>query len=146
MKLLQNCVMTQLVCCDNILVGSYCNNVSCIVIIIVVTRKVCRERVLSPLNLISYCNFIFYVATYSSGVVRVLCRDLVFMSRQDILPMAHLFVATKCCCVAIRPLFIVLKSFLGDGKVRRDLVYLCSTYFCVVTLISMWQHQNFSLA
>ena len=38
--------------------GSYCNNVSCIVRISIVTQKVCRDRVLSPLNLISCCSFI----------------------------------------------------------------------------------------
>ena len=38
--------------------GSCCNTVSCIVRIFVATQKVCRDRVLSPLNLISCCSFI----------------------------------------------------------------------------------------
>ena len=40
------------------LFGSCCNDVYCIVSISVATRKVCRNRVLSPLNLISCCSFI----------------------------------------------------------------------------------------
>ena len=40
------------------LFASYCNNVSCIVSISVATRKVCRDRFLSPLNLISCGSFI----------------------------------------------------------------------------------------
>ena len=39
--------------------GSCCNTVSCIVRISVATQKVCRDRFLSPVNLISYFNFIF---------------------------------------------------------------------------------------
>ena len=42
-----NCVMTQFLCRDSISVRSYCNNVSCIVCILVTTRKVYRNRVLS---------------------------------------------------------------------------------------------------
>ena len=38
--------------------GSYCNDVSCIVYISIATRKVCRDRVLSHLNLISCYSFI----------------------------------------------------------------------------------------
>ena len=53
-----NIVTTQFLCRDSIYVGSCCNNVSCIVSIPIVTRKICRDRVLSPLNLISYCSFI----------------------------------------------------------------------------------------
>ena len=45
-------------CQDSISVGSCCNNVSYIVSISVVTRKVCHDRVLSPLILISCCSFI----------------------------------------------------------------------------------------
>ena len=40
------------------LFGSCCNDVSCIVSISIATRKVCHNRVLSPLNLISCCSFI----------------------------------------------------------------------------------------
>ena len=58
-QLLQNCVVTQFLCHDSISVSSCCNNVSYIVNIPVATRKVCRDKVLSPLNLISYCSFIF---------------------------------------------------------------------------------------
>ena len=39
--------------------GSCCNNVSCIVRISVATQKVCRDRVLSPINMVSCCSFIF---------------------------------------------------------------------------------------
>ena len=40
------------------LFGSYCNIVSYIVRISVATKKVCRDIVLYPLNLISCCSFI----------------------------------------------------------------------------------------
>ena len=58
-QLLQNCVATQFLCRDSISVGSCCNNVSCISSIPVVTKKVCCDKVLSPLNPISCCSFIF---------------------------------------------------------------------------------------
>ena len=57
-QLLQIDVATQFLCRDNISVGSCCNNVSFIVSIPIVTKKVCRDKVLSSLNLISCCNFI----------------------------------------------------------------------------------------
>ena len=53
-----NCVATQFLCCDSISVDYCCNNVFCIVCSPIATRKVCRDRVLSPLNLFSCCNFI----------------------------------------------------------------------------------------
>ena len=53
-----NCVATHFLCHDNISIGSYCNNVSCIVCIPVTTKKVYRDRVLSPLNLFSCYSFI----------------------------------------------------------------------------------------
>ena len=58
-QLLQNCVATQFLCRDNISVGSCCNNVSCSVSIPVTIRNVYHDRVLSPLNPISFCSFIF---------------------------------------------------------------------------------------
>ena len=75
--------------------GSCCNTVSCIVKISIATQKVCRNRFLSPLNLISCCSFIlmlrhgllmlslFSVATHFvmsrpdfSSLCWNLCRDI----------------------------------------------------------------------
>ena len=89
-----SCAASSNLCRDSISIGSYCNNVSYIVSIPVTTRKVCSDRVLSPLNLISCCSFLlmlrhsllvlsmFYVAT------QFLCRD------KTSLPCVGIFVAT----------------------------------------------------
>ena len=83
-QLIQIGVTTQFLCRENISVGSCCNNVSCIVSISVETRKVCRDRVLSPLNLISCCSFIlmlrhsFLVLSMFSMATKFLCRDKTF--------------------------------------------------------------------
>ena len=85
------------------LFGSCYNNVSCIVSISVATRKVCRDRVLSPLNLISCCIFILIlrhsllVLSMFAITTKFLCHDRTFlyssyicvatqfiMSRQDL--------------------------------------------------------------
>ena len=67
------------------LFGSYCNNVSCIVSISVTTKKVCRDIVLSTLNLISCCSFILIlrlslmVLLMFSVATQFLCRDRTFL-------------------------------------------------------------------
>ena len=112
-QLLQIGVATQFVCRDNISVGSCCNNVSCIVNIYVATRKVCRNRVLSQLNLISCCNFIlmlrhsllvlsmFSVTTQFLCCDKTFCIQLIFVSRPSLschykisLPCVGIFVVT----------------------------------------------------
>ena len=45
-------------CRDSISFGSCCNNVLCIVSIFVAIKKVCCDRILSPLNPISCCSII----------------------------------------------------------------------------------------
>ena len=94
-QLIQIGVATQFLCHDSISVGSCCNNVSCIVIISVVTRKVCHDKVLSPLNLISCCSFIL-ILRHSLLVLlmfavanQILCRDRTFLSS------AYICVATQ---------------------------------------------------
>ena len=139
MQLLQIGVATQFLYRNNISVGSCCNNVSCIVSISVLTKKVYRNRVLSPLNLISCCSFIwilrhsllvllmFYVATRLFVFSLSLCRYPV-------------------CYVVTRPLLIVLEYLLRHRKVYRNLVYQCLAYLCVTTLRSLSRHRNISSA
>ena len=74
------CAASSNLCHDSISVGSCCNNVSCIVSISVATRKVCRDRVLSPLNLISCCSFISMLR-HCLCDVDVFCHNQFFMSR-----------------------------------------------------------------
>ena len=93
--------------------SSCCNNVSCIVSISIVTRKVCYDRVLSPLNLISYCSFIlilrhsllvllmFAIATQFLFATGLFYIQLIFMSRPCLLchdktslPCVRIFVGT----------------------------------------------------
>ena len=94
------------------LFGSCCNNFSCIVSISIATRKVCRNRLLLPLNLISYCSFILIlrhsllVLLMFAVVTQFLCRDrifciqLIFVSRPSLLcrdktsPCVGIFVTT----------------------------------------------------
>ena len=83
MQLLQIGVANQFLCRDNIsLYGSCCNTVTCIVRISVAAQKVCRDRVLLPLNLISCYNFILMSRP------SLLCRD------QASLPCVGIFVTT----------------------------------------------------
>ena len=112
-KLLQIGVMTLLLCRNSISVGSCCNNVSCIVSISIVTRKVYCDKVLSPLNLISCCNFIlilrhsllvlsmFSVATKFLCCDKNFCIQLIFVFRPSLLcrdktslPCVRIFIAT----------------------------------------------------
>ena len=112
-QLLQIYVATQFLCHDGISFSSCCNNVSCIVSISVMTRKVCRNRVLSPLNLISCCSFLLIlrhsilVLSMCFVATQFLCHDKTFLysahlwvvtqvvtSRQDSLPCVGIFVAT----------------------------------------------------
>ena len=121
------------------LFGSCCNDVSCIVSISVATKKVCRDRVLSSLNLISCYNFIlilrhsFLALSMFSVATQFLCRDRIFslsLCRDPV------------CYLAARPLFLVLKYLSRHRKVYRDLVYQCSAYLCVATLRSLSQHRK----
>ena len=50
-------------CRDSISFLVLVTTLSCIIVILVATQKVYRDRVLSPLSLFPYCSFIFYVAT-----------------------------------------------------------------------------------
>ena len=112
-QLLEIGVGTQFLCRDNISVGSCCNNVSCIVSIFVTTRKVCRDKVLLPLNLISCCNFIlilrhsllvfsmFFVTTMFLCRNKNFCIQLIFVSQPSLLchdktslPCIEIFVGT----------------------------------------------------
>ena len=67
------------------LLGRCCNNVSCVVNILVATRNVCRDRVLSPLNPISCCSFILMlrhrllVLQIFSVVTKFLRRERTFL-------------------------------------------------------------------
>ena len=128
------------------LFGSCCNNVSCIVSISVMTRKVCRDRVLSPLNMISCCSFILIlrhsllVLLMFFVVTQFLCRDKTFLYSTYI-------------CVATQ--FVMSRQDLSSlcwnlcrdiEKVSRDLIYQCSAYLCVATLRSLSRHRNISSA
>ena len=126
------------------LFGSCGNTVSCIIKIFVATRKVCHDRVLSPLNLVSCCNFILIlrhsllVLSMLAVATQFLCRDRTF----------SVFSLSLCrdlvCYVATRPLFLVLESLSRHRKVYHDLVYQCSAYLCVATLRSLSRHRNIS--
>ena len=145
MQLLQIGVATQFLYRDSISVGSCCNNVSCIVSISVATRKVCHDRVLSPLNLISCCSFIL-ILRHSLLVLSM------FLSRPSFYVTTRLFLFSSSLCrnpvcyVATRPLLLVLESLSRHRKVCRGLVYQCSAYLCVATLRSLSQHRNISSA
>ena len=132
---IDNCVTTVFMCsffklvsrpnfyvATTCLFGSCCNNVSCVVRIFVATRKVCRDKVLSPLNLISCCSFILilrhsFLVLMFSVATQFLCRDRTFlylayicvttqfvMSRQDLSPLCW----NLCCNIekSIATLFI----------------------------------------
>ena len=135
-QLLQIYVVTQFLCCDNISNGSCCSNVSCIVSIPVETKKVCHDRVLSPLNLISCCSFLlilrhslFMLSMFSvTTSFYVVTRLFVFSSS-----LCH----DPVCYVMTRPLFLVLECLSRHRKVCHDLIYQCSAYLCVATLRSL---------
>ena len=110
------------------LFSSCCNNVSCIVSIPIATRKVCRYRVLSPLNLISCCNFIlilrhgFLVLSMFSVVIQCLCRDRTFLCSTYI-------------CVATQ--FVLSRQDLSSlcWNICHDIENSVSTLFINVQLI-----------
>ena len=91
--------------------GSCCNIVSCIVRIYVATKKVCRNRVLSSLNLISYCSFIL-------------------MLRHGLLVLSMFAVATQ--FVMSRPNFSSL-----CWNLCRNIEKFVATLFICVQLISV---------
>ena len=136
MQLLQIGVAAQLVCRDSISVGSCCNNVSCIVSISIATKKVYRDRVLLPLNLISCCNFILMlrhnllVLSMFSVTTKFLCRDKTF-----------LFSSSLCCrcyrCFLTQ--FIMSQQDLSSlcWNLCRDIEKYVATLFINVQLIFM---------
>ena len=90
--------------------GSCCNTVSCIVRISVTTQKVCHERVLSSLNLISCCSFILML---QHGLLVFSIFDVTIqfvMSRQDFSVFSLSLCRDLVCYVATRLLFLVLES------------------------------------
>ena len=86
---------TSLYVATTFLFSSCCSNVSYTVSISVATRKVYRDRVLLPLNLISCCSFILIlqhsllVLSMFAVATHLLCRDKTFIYS------THLCVATR---------------------------------------------------
>ena len=114
------------------LLGSCCNNVSSIVSISVMTRKVCRDRVLSPLNLISCCIFILIlihsllVLSMFAVMAQFLCRGRTFLYS------AYICVTTQ---------FIMSRQDLSSlcWNLCRDIEKSVMTLFINVQLISVSQ-------
>ena len=114
------------------LLGSCSNNVSSIVIISVMTRKVCRDRVLSPFNLISCCSFILIlrhsllVLSMFAVTAQFLCRDRTFLYS------AYICVATQ---------FVMSRQDLSSlcWNLFRDIEKSIVTLFINVQLISVSQ-------
>ena len=117
--------------------GSCCNNVSCIVRDFVAAQKICRDRVLSPLNLISCCSFILMLR---HGLL-VLSMFVVVTHYVMLLQDFSVFSLSLCrdpfCYVVTILLFLMLESLSRHRKVCRDLVYQCSSYLCVAILSSL---------
>ena len=128
MQLLQIGVVTQFLCRDSIFVGSCCNNVSCIFSISVEIRKVCRDRVLSPLNLISYCSFLLIlrhsllVLSMFSVATQFLCCDRTFLYS------TYIYIATH---------FVMSRQDLSSlcWNLYRDIEKSVATLFINVQLI-----------
>ena len=96
-----------------------------------VTQKVYRDRVLLPLSLTSYRNFVmmlrhgFLVLSIFTVATQFLCRN------KTLLCSAYSFCCDPVCYVATELLCIVLKPLSRLRKVCHDLVFLCLAYFCV---------------
>ena len=89
------CAASSNLCRDSISVGSSCNNVFCIVSIFFTTKKVCHDRVLSPLNLISCCNFISMLRRSLLVLYMFSLMTQFVMSRKDILYSTNFSVTTQ---------------------------------------------------
>ena len=126
--------------------GSCCNNVSCIVRISVATKKVRRNRVLSPLNLISCWSFILMLRHGLLVLLMFAVATQFFMSRHDFSVFSLSLCCDPVCYTATRLLFLVLEYLSRHRKVHRDLVYLCSADLYVATLSSLSRHRNISSA
>ena len=124
----------------------YVATLSCIIRISVATQKVCRDSGLLPLSLTSCCSFVlmlrhdFLVLSIFAVATQFSCRD------KTLLCSAYSFCRDQVCYVATELLCIVLKPLSRPRKVCRDLVSLCSAYFCVATLRSMSRHRLISSA
>ena len=144
------CVATQFLSRDSISIGSCCNSVSCIVSIPIATRKVCHDRVLSSLNLISCCDIVywysrcllsrpsFYVATRLFTFSSSLCRNPVLLCHDKTsLPCVRIFVAIW--KSLSRPCFFVFSLFLchdlniyvATSKLLFNLQYVTKLNSCV---------------
>ena len=84
------------------------------------------------------------VATLILGVVNICCRNPVSCREKTLLCSAYSFYCDPVCYVATELLCIVLKPLSRHRKVCRDLVSLCSAYFCVETLRSISRHRFIS--
>ena len=113
------------------LFSSCCNDVSCIISISVVTRKVCHDIVLLPLNLISCCSFILIlrhsllVLSMFAVATQFLCRDKTFLYS------SYLCFATP---------FVMSQQDLSSlcWNICHDIEKSVVTLFISVHLISVW--------
>ena len=107
-------------------------------------KKVCRDRVLSPLNLISCCNF-FLILRHSLLVLSMfffttqcLCRNKTFLYS------TYLCVATQF-VMSRQDLSSLCWNLCRDiEKVCCDLFYQFLAYLCVATLRFLSRHRNIS--
>ena len=112
------------------LFGSCCNDVSCIVSISIATRKVCRNKFLSPLNMISCCSFILIlrhillVLSMFAVVTQFLCHDKIFLYS------AYICDTTQ---------FVMSRQYLSSlcWNLCRDIEKSIATLLINVQLISM---------
>ena len=145
-QLLQVSVATQVFMSRQHLCSGYVATLSCIICIFVATQKVYRDRGLLPLSLSSYCSFVlmlrpdFLVLLIFAVKTRFSCRNKTLRCS------AYSFCRDPVCYVTTELLCIVLKPLSRHIKVCRDLVSLCSSYFCVATLRSMPRHRFISSA
>ena len=126
--------------------GSCYNIVSCIVRTSIATQKFCRDRFLSPFNLISCCSFILMLRHGHLVLSMFAVATQFVMSRQDFSVFNLSLYRDPVCYVVTRLLFLVLESLSRHRKVCRDLVYLCSANRCVATLGSLSRHRLISSA
>ena len=104
----------------------------------------CRNRGLLPLRLTSCCSFVmrlrydFLVLSIFAVTTQFSCSDKILLCS------AYSFCLDPVCYAATGLLCIVLKSLPRHIKVCRNLVSLCSSYLCVVTLRTMSRHRLIS--
>ena len=114
--------------------------------IILYYLHLCRDKGLFPLSLTSCYNFVlmfrhgFLMFSIFAIATQFSCRD------KTLLCSAYSLCRDPVCYVMTELLCIVLKPLSGPRKVCRDLVSLCSAYFCVATLRSMSRHRLISSA